>query len=288
MKAVRVAQFLAAAALATTITLPWVPLAKADTGGVPDTIGAVVPHVTVSPGVVLSSVACHPQQWVQIPDGLTSAAAAAYANDPTNQHTVACAQPTTLVAQAPATTDQTDVATRLNHAQAAYVSALAGGADVVSALTAAKTTYAQPAAATATAGPDTIHPLACANGNFTDQGNDTVLNDSQGVQGHIHWILNYSDSAGCFHNFKTTDYSFVDGGNIWWGWMDIYYNGGGSAGLKSGSDGNAVTIPTRQSFPNINVTSGGLNLVTKYCTQTNPFNSCISSGFIHPGDAITH
>ncbi len=80
----------------------------------------------------------------------------------------------------------------------------------------------------------------------------------------------------------------VDGGNIWWGWMDIYYNGGGSAGLKSGSDGNAVTIPTRQSFPNINVTSGGLNLVTKYCTQTNPFNSCISSGFIHPGDAITH
>ncbi len=160
----------------------------------------------------------------------------------------------------------------------------------MAALTVAKTTYAQPAAATAAAaGPDTVRPLAsCSNGSFTDIGNDTVLNDSQGVQGSIHWIINYSDSSGCYHNFKTTDYSFVDGNTIWWGWMDIFYNGGGSTGLKSGADNNATPIGTRQSFPNVSITNGSLNLVTKYCTKTDPSNVCVSNGYLHSGDAITH
>lgn len=265
----------------------WTIPARADTGLVRQAIGAVAPHVSTGLGTVLASVDCFPQYWTQIPDGLTGAAADAYAKDPTHMHAIPCAHTTKVVAQVPSGVNLTDAGARFARAQAAYGAALTSGTDISTALANAQNAYDQPVTnAVASAA---VRPLiTCGSGTFTDQGTDTVLNDSLGAQDHIWWVLSYSDTNACVHNFKTTDYSFVDGNNIWWGWMDIFHNGGGSAGLKVGTDNNATPISTRQTFPNTNVTSSALNLVTKYCTKTDIANLCTSNGSLHTGDNVSH
>jgi hypothetical protein len=282
----KLAKLLGVATVLAAVAIPFAPSKQVSAATAPALlpIGTVVPHVALPGGGILASIPCLGSYVLRLPDGLTGAAAAAYASaNAAAAQFIPCARTTELGGTLPPATTaglsasaQSALTVKFNAAQAAYNAAVDQGATVTEALAKASTTYSSPVASNALTTPPA--PLVCNGGNWHQNNYDTVLDMYGGVKGHINWQIWYSvaNGGGCNQFFGQTSFAFVNGSNIWLCWSGVTANYGSSYFATVGhynNPGGYDNIPVTYNYNNASTTGTSLRVDTLYCTDLS-FGSC--------------